>query len=241
MPNSKPVGVAYSDPALDGATINNSILDNCSLGGTTPAAGSFTTLSSTGGVFSGSSSSPISKSTATSINQFYGTATHTTGDMRCIYTKLNFTGAGGSGETLRAFTTVAAAVATGGTVNGAHISMSINSGGSISGAGNAIRATLGAAASTTPGGTLSVIQVDSDLAGTATIPATLAYLRFTNSNTGKVPILFNLDGVDTTTLYVAAGTASGSAGNSTHCAAQKVISVLINGASCYIPVFTQNT
>lgn len=43
MPNTKPVGVAYSDPALSGATIDNTVI-----GGTTPAAGSFTTLSSTG-------------------------------------------------------------------------------------------------------------------------------------------------------------------------------------------------
>ena len=37
------------------------------------------------------------------------------------------------------------------------------------------------------------------------------------------------------------GTAGGSAGNSTHCAAQKVIEVLINGTPAYIPIFTQNT
>ena len=33
MPNTKPIGVAYSDPVLDGAVI----------GGTTPGAGTFTT------------------------------------------------------------------------------------------------------------------------------------------------------------------------------------------------------
>ena len=50
----------------------------------------------------------------------------------------------GSGETLRAFTRVTAAnAATGGTVNGAHISLSINGSGTISGAGNALRVTLG--------------------------------------------------------------------------------------------------
>ena len=42
MANTKPVGVAYSDPALDGATI-----DNSAIGGTTKAAGAFTTLTST--------------------------------------------------------------------------------------------------------------------------------------------------------------------------------------------------
>jgi hypothetical protein len=239
MTNTKAVGVAYSDPELDGASISNSSF-NGSIGSTTASTGAFTSISSTLGVTAGTSSSPISKSSG-SINQFYGTATNTTGDVRGIYSKLNFTGAGGSGETLRAFTTVAAAVATGGTVNGAHISMSVNSGGSVSGAGNALRATLGAAASVTPGGTLSVIQVDSDLAATATIGATVSYLRFTNSNTTKVPILFNLDGVDTSTLYIAAGTSAGSAGDAAKCAAQQVVTIRVNGATCYIPVFTQNT
>jgi len=42
MANSKPVGVAYSDPALSGGT-----LDNSPVGATTPASGAFTTLSST--------------------------------------------------------------------------------------------------------------------------------------------------------------------------------------------------
>jgi hypothetical protein len=54
--------------------------------------------------------------------------------------------------------------ATGGTVNGAHISLSVNTGGSISGAGNGLRVTLGAAASVTVGGTVAALQVDSDLA-----------------------------------------------------------------------------
>jgi hypothetical protein len=227
MGNNKPIGVAYSDQDLDGSTITNSTFSG-------------KTITSTTGVTAGTSASPISKSSG-SINQFYGTATNTTGDVRAIYTRLNFTGAGGSGETLRAFTTVAAAVATGGTVNGAHISLSVNSGGSISGAGNAARFTLGAAASVTPGGTLSVIQVDSDIDTSATIPSNLSYLRFTNTNSKKVPILFNLDGVDTSVLYATAGTASGSAGNSTHCAAQKVLTCYVNGALVYIPIFTQNS
>lgn len=43
------------------------------------------------------------------------------------------------------------------------------------------------------------------------------------------------------TYYVAAGTGSGSAGNSTHCAAQQVIKITVNGSAAYIPVFTQNS
>jgi hypothetical protein len=52
MPNSKPIGVAYSDPALVDATISASAIsggtiNNTPIGGTTPAAGAFTTLTST--------------------------------------------------------------------------------------------------------------------------------------------------------------------------------------------------
>ena len=45
MPNNVSVGVAFSDPVLSGATIDNSVI-----GGSVPAAGSFTTLTSTGAV-----------------------------------------------------------------------------------------------------------------------------------------------------------------------------------------------
>ena len=47
MPNSKPIGVAYSDPALSGATIDSSAINSSAIGGSTPAAGAFTTLTST--------------------------------------------------------------------------------------------------------------------------------------------------------------------------------------------------
>lgn len=45
MPNNVSVGVAFSDPVLSGATIDNSVI-----GGTTKAAGSFTSVTSTGAV-----------------------------------------------------------------------------------------------------------------------------------------------------------------------------------------------
>jgi hypothetical protein len=58
-----------------------------------------------------------------------------------VLQRLAFTSTG-SGETYRALTQVTGAgAATGGTVNGAHISLSINGSGTISGAGNALRAT----------------------------------------------------------------------------------------------------
>ncbi len=52
-----------------------------------------------------------------------------------------------------------------------------------------------------------------------------------NDNTGLVGA----------TYCVAAGTAAGSPGNSTHCAAQKVLTCSFNGSAVYIPLFTQNS
>ena len=160
MANNKPIGVAYSDPALDSWEVGNS-------------------------------TQPVVQSSAGNITQLYATASAASGGVRGYYGRVNFTGATG-GETLRAFTTVAAAQGSGQTTNGAHISMSINSGGSISGAGNALRATLGVAAGVTPGGTLAAIQVDSDFPNTVTLPGSAAFLRFTNSNSGSIANLMNV-------------------------------------------------
>ena len=139
----------------------------------------------------GTSTNPVVQSSAGNTTQLYVTATADSGGVRGYYGRVNFTGASG-GETLRAFTTVAAAQGAGQTTNGAHISMSVNSGGSISGAGNALRATLGVATGVTPGGTLASIQVDSDFPNTVTLPSSAAFLRFTNSNTGTIDNLMNV-------------------------------------------------
>jgi hypothetical protein len=152
----------------------------------------------------GSSLAPVTQVEAGNITQLYATASVASGGVRGYYGRVNFTGATG-GETLRAFTTVAAAQGSGQTTNGAHISMSVNSGGSISGAGNALRATLGVAAGVTPGGTLASIQVDSDFPSTVTLPGSAAFLRFTNSNTGSIVNLMNVPaGIVTATAGAAA-------------------------------------
>jgi len=149
-------------------------------------------VKSLNGFISGTATDPIAVTTAQNINASYGTTSATTGDTRLVYDKLTFTSTG-SGETLRAFSVVTgAAAATAGTINGAHVSMSVTGSGTISGAGNALRATLGLGASTNAGGTLSALQVDSDIAGTATVPATASFIRVTNSNSGSLTSLFNL-------------------------------------------------
>jgi hypothetical protein len=80
--------------------------------------------------------------------------------------------------------------AAGGTINGEHVSMSVNGAGTISGAGNALRATIGGT-STNPGGTLAAIQADSNFASGGTWSNT-SFLRFTNSGTGAVAYLANV-------------------------------------------------
>jgi hypothetical protein len=149
-------------------------------------------VSSQNGFIGGTASDPITVTTAQNISSFYASSSATTGDTRLNYSRLDITSTG-SGETLRAFTRVSgASAATGGTVNGAHISLSVNSGGTISGAANALRATLGVASGVTPGGTLSAIQVDSDIASGVSVPGTAAFLRFTNSNSTTLANLMNV-------------------------------------------------
>ena len=142
------------------------------------------------GFSSGTSAAPVSVTTAGNISSFYGTTSATTGDTRLVYDKLTFTSTG-SGETLRAFSVVTGVnAATGGTVNGAHISLSINGSGTISGAANALRATLGGT-STNPHGTIAAIQCDSDFASGGTW-TNASFIRFTNSGTGTVANLLNV-------------------------------------------------
>lgn len=194
MGDTKSIGVAFRDQDLNGGTstgrtytgaaLTSSTVDSTPVGATTPSTGAFT------GVTVGTSASPITKTATTNINSTYGSTSATDGDTRLHYNKLTFTAAG-SGETMRNFTIVtAASSAPGGTINGEHVSCSVNGSGTISGAANALRATIGGT-STNPGGTLAAIQADSDFAtgGTWT---NAAFLRFTNSGTGAIAYLANL-------------------------------------------------
>jgi hypothetical protein len=145
---------------------------------------------SNNGFITGTASSPIVETTATNVSESYVTTSAATGDTRLSYQRLAFTSTG-SGETYRALTQVTGAgAATGGTVNGAHISLSINGSGTISGAGNALRATLGGT-STNPGGTIAAIQADSNFASGGSWTGA-SFIRFTNSGTGAVANLFNV-------------------------------------------------
>ena len=166
---------------------------------------------SNNGFDTGTSASPLAVTTAENVNAAFATTSAASGDTRLSYNRLTFTSTG-SGETFRALTRVTGAGgATGGTINGAHISTSINTGGTISGAANAIRATIGAAV-TTPGGTLAALQLDTDFASGTTLGAESAFIRVTDSGagTGKMTRLMNVG--SGTGLFTAATSSSTLAG-----------------------------
>lgn len=138
----------------------------------------------------GTSTTPITLTSSGVLNGSYAKTSAASGDTRLAYQKLTFTSTG-SGETLRSFTVVSGANAgTGGTVNGAHISMEVQ-GGSISGAGNALRATIGGTTAA-PGGTLAALQVDTNFSSGVTLPGSAAFIRASNSNTTTMTNLLNL-------------------------------------------------
>ena len=188
-------------------------------------------VKSLNGFIGGTASSPIAVTTAGNISESYATTSATTGDTRLSYNKLTFTSTG-SGETLRAFSVVTGTgAATAGTINGAHISLEVDgASATISGAANAIRATLGGT-DATPGGTLAVIQLDTNYTVNASLPATASFIRVTDSgtNTGEIPLLMN----------IATGPAATCAPTATSVTTVgKVIKVMIAGTVYYVPAYT---
>ena len=187
-------------------------------------------VTSQNGFIGGTSASPITVTTAQNINSSYGSTSATSGDTRLVYDKLTFTSTG-SGETLRAFSVVTGVgAATAGTINGAHISCEVNGSGTISGAANAIRATLGGT-DATPGGTLAVLQLDTNYTVDASLPATSAFIRVTDSGTatGEVKNIMNIESGPAATAAPAATSVTTVA---------KVLKVMIGGTVYYVPAYS---
>ena len=150
----------------------------------------------------GSSSVPISITSAGVLNGAYATTSATSGDTRLSYNKLTFTSTG-SGEVVRGFAVVTGTGgATAGTINGAHFSMEVQ-GGTISGAANAVRATVGGTTAS-PGGTLAAIQADTNFDSGVTLPGSAAWIRFTESGSAKMSNLFNVPAAMVVTKSAAA-------------------------------------
>lgn len=155
----------------------------------------------------GSSASPETTATAnTKFSALYTKSTATSGDSRGVYIKHYFSGAGGSGDALRAWGVVDNVnAASGGTVTGAHISLSITgASGAVAGQAAALRVTYGADAQTrTLNANNAALIVESDLATGNTVPAAAAFIRVVD--TGAVPIkkLFRLPTVASAGLLAA--------------------------------------
>jgi hypothetical protein len=191
-------------------------------------------VASQNGFIGGTAADPITVTTAQNISSFYGTTSATTGDTRLSYNRLAFTSTG-SGDTLRAFSVVTGAgAATTGTINGAHISTSINTTGTISGAANALRATLGGSA-TTPGGTLAVLQLDTDYSTNVSLAATSSFIRVSDSGsqTGEVQNLMNIETGPAATVAPAASAVAASP--------SKVLKVMVAGTPYYVPAYATFT
>ena len=183
-------------------------------------------VQSLNGFISGTSASPVAVTTAQNINSSYASTSAATGDTRLVYDKLTFTSTG-SGETIRAYSVVTgASAATAGTINGAHISTKVDTGGTISGAANAIRATIGASVAS-PGGTLAALQLDTDFASGTTVSAASAFIRVSDSGAGagKLTRLMNIE--SGTGVFTAATSSSTLAGG---------IKVRIAGADYFLVV-----
>jgi hypothetical protein len=187
-------------------------------------------VASDNGFIGGTAASPISVTTAQNISSSYATTSATTGDTRLSYNKLTFTSTG-SGETLRAFSVVTGTgAATAGTINGAHISLEIDgASATISGAANALRATLGGT-DATPGGTLAVLQLDTNYTVNASLPATASFIRVSDSgsNTGEIPLFANIETGPAATIAPTASSVT---------TVSKVIKVMVGGTVYYVPAY----
>lgn len=152
----------------------------------------------------GTNANPETTSGGYNFLDFRVKSTAASGDARGLYLRLYVGGAAG-GEAIRAFATASTTnVATGGTLNGIHASMSIATSSSISGAGNAGRFTLAADAATrTLSGTLAALQVDSDIGTGNTLPASHAFIRFTNSGAVALGNLFEVPNAANGTIFAA--------------------------------------
>ena len=154
----------------------------------------------------GTSTSPLSNSTAdTSYDKRYLKSTATSGDNRLAYWKyilggtVASTGYGDCGRFLTSVTGTGYSYA-----SGAHATLNIETGATITGAGSGLRATLGAASATrTLVGALSAIHVCSDIGANNTMPTVHGFLRFTNDGSVALSNLMVIPNASNGTIFAA--------------------------------------
>lgn len=179
--------------------------------------------------------------TAGTALNFRFRGSHTTGDMRGMYLRLDLDGTAASShgaEALRVFTEIENVdVAVGGTVNAVHATMEIDGNtGNVDGAGNVIRATLGGSGTKTLTGTLSGVLIDLDWPSTITLTGNEAAIRVGKVQDHEWPVFAAFDStVGTGNAIEAATSAMGT--NATAWA----IHIQVDGSDGYIPVYDNKT
>lgn len=232
-------------------TLTNKSLTSPTITGTPSITGVPTMVGATGGAATaallfgaGTTVTPCTTATANkNYIGFWADSTATSGDSRLMYIRQYFSGAGVSGEALRAYGTVNnVTAAVGGTVNGAHISLSVTgASGAISGQANALRATLDFADSPTAvGGTCAVITADTNIAAGPTIPANTAYFRTNNVGTQKIDYFASIVN-PSTAMVAAAGTGANSPAKTGGGEAAKALLITIDGVDYWIGLFSSNS
>lgn len=192
---------------------------------------------------SGTTADPTT--TATENSNFLGyfvESTATSGDARGLYARLYISGAGGSGEAVRAYTTVNnVAAATGGTVNGAHISLNVTgASGAISGSANALRATLDFASTAgIIGGACAVARFDSNIATGPTVPTGAAFIALNNLGTQDLDYAISIEN-PSSAMVADAGTGANSPGLAGGGVAAKALKIRVDGVDYWIGLFSSN-
>lgn len=156
----------------------------------------------------GTSIYPILAESGKNLIDFRFKTAQTSGANRALYLAQEFAGAGsGDGETIRAYTKVTANLSGGQEVHGAHVTAQVGAGGVISGAMAAVRCTLEATAATRNlGGTMSALQIESNIATGNTVAGRVSLIRL--AKTGAVDITTFLDISDDQCLKGSAATGS---------------------------------
>jgi hypothetical protein len=192
-----------------------------------------------GGFDAGTANNVWTTNVAGNFTATYVSNSSTTGDARASYNKLWLKGGtaqGGDAVRAYALTTTKPAA-----LHGIHATAEVNAGTGVTGEAAGVRATVASATGLTlSGGTYAPLRLDSSLK--SALGATdLSWIYTEDLETNKIGNFLNMAVADTDTMYISAGTSANSAGKSDGCAAQKVLKCKVNGATVYIPVFTQNS
>lgn len=181
--------------------------------------------------------------------RFKTTATDAGSDTRCAYFRLYLSGATtGGGESMRAFTTVEAAV---GTARGAHVSLNWGTSGTTSGLATAVTGTMHIPNTGTLTGNIAAMQAemycDAGSDDDVVVPATHGVLRLSVSgdsgNVGSIVNAIHITGVD----EVDAGTdtshmiTTGCADIGLATTLTAALRILVDGTNYWIPLATAIT